>query len=117
MALRIGTKPKVCKCKVHVKVGDRVIILSGKDKGKKGKILAVSRKEGKVIVEKLNVVTKHVKPTKVGQEGGRVKAEGAIYACKVQLVCPECGEGTRIAHTFLEDGTKKRMCKKCKKVI
>ena len=117
MALRIGAKPKVCKCKVHVKVGDRVLILSGKDKGKKGKILAVSRKEGKVIVEKLNVVTKHVKPTKVGQEGGRVKAEGAIYACKVQLVCPECGEGTRIAHTFLEDGTKKRLCKKCKKAI
>ncbi len=117
MAVRFGTKPKLCKCKVHVKVGDRVLILSGRDKGKKGKILAVSHKEGKVIVEKCNEITKHVKPTKVGQEGGRVKAEGAIYACKVQLVCPECGERTRIAHTFLENGTKKRVCKKCSKAI
>jgi large subunit ribosomal protein L24 len=117
MALRIGRKPKVCKCKVHVKTGDVVLMLSGKDKGKKGKILAVSRREGKVIVEKLNMITKHVKPTKVEQEGGRVKAESAVYACKVQLVCPQCGEATRIAHSFLEDGTKKRMCKKCKKAI
>ena len=115
--LRIGKKPKIGKCKVHVKTGDTVKVLSGKDKGKVGKILQVSRKEGKVIVEKLNLITKHVKPTKVGQEGGKIKAEGALYACKVQLVCPACGEATRIAHTFLEDGTKKRMCKKCKKVI
>lgn len=117
MAMRIGRKPKICKCKVHVKTGDTVIVLSGKDKGKKGKVLAVSRKEGKVIVEKANMITKHVKPTKVEQEGGRVQAEGAMYACKVQLVCPQCGEATRIAHTFLENGTKKRMCKKCKKAI
>lgn len=117
MAMRIGRKPKICKCKVHVKTGDTVLVLSGKDKGKKGKVLAVSRKEGKVIVEKANMITKHVKPTKVEQEGGRVQAEGAMYACKVQLVCPQCGEATRIAHTFLENGTKKRMCKKCKKAI
>lgn len=117
MAMRIGRKPKICKCKVHVRTGDTVLVLSGKDKGKKGKVLAVSRKEGKVIVEKANMITKHVKPTKVEQEGGRVQAEGAMYACKVQLVCPQCGEATRIAHTFLENGTKKRMCKKCKKAI
>lgn len=117
MALRFGQKPKLCKCKVHIKNGDTVLMLSGKDKGKKGKVLAVSHKEGKVIVEKLNMITKHIKPTKMGQEGGKVQAEGAVYACKVQLVCPSCGKGTRIAHTFLEDGTKKRMCKKCKKAI
>ena len=97
--------------KVHVKTGDTVVILSGKDKGKQGKVLEVSPKEGKVIVEGLNIATKHVKPRRQGEAGGIVKAEGAIYASKVQLVCPKCGKTTRIAHKILEDGTKVRVCK------
>ena len=84
--------------KVHVKTGDTVVILSGKDRGKKGKIMAVSPKEGKVIVENANIV---------------IKAESAIYACKVQVVCPRCGKPTRVTHKVLEDGTKERICKKC----
>lgn len=99
--------------KVHVKTGDTVIVLSGKERGKKGKILAVSPKEGKVIVEGINVVSKHVKPRKMGDEGGIVKTEGALYACKVQLVCSHCGKPTRVAHKIYEDGTKVRICKKC----
>ena len=83
--------------KLHVKKGDTVIVLSGKDKGKKGKVLEVSPKERKVIVENVNMVTKHVKPRKMGDQGGIVKAEGAMYACKVMLVCPKCGKPTRIA--------------------
>ena len=78
--------------KVHVKTGDTVVILSGKDRGKKGKIMAVSPKEGKVIVENANIVSKHVKPRKMGEAGGIIKAESAIYACKVQVVCPRCGK-------------------------
>ena len=66
--------------KVHVKPGDTVIVISGKDKGKQGQVLAVSPKEGKVIVEKVNMVSKHVKPRKMGEQGGIVKAEGAMYA-------------------------------------
>ena len=66
--------------KVHVKTGDTVVILSGKDRGKKGKIMAVSPKEGKVIVENANIVSKHVKPRKMGEAGGIIKAESAIYA-------------------------------------
>ena len=97
--------------KVHVKAGDTVVILSGKDKSKQGKVLQVSPKEGKVIIEGLNLVTKHVKPRRQGEAGGIVKAEGAIYASKVQLVCPKCGKTTRIAHKILEDGTKVRVCK------
>ena len=97
--------------KLHVKKGDTVIVLSGKDKGKKGKVLEVSPKEGKVIVENVNMVTKHVKPRKMGDQGGIVKAEGAMYACKVMLVCPKCGKPTRIAHKILNDGTKQRLCK------
>lgn len=97
--------------KVHVKTGDTVVILSGKDKGKKGKVLEVSPKEGKVIVEGLNIVTKHVKPRRQGEAGGIVKAEGALYASKVQAICPKCGKSTRIGHKILEDGTKVRVCK------
>lgn len=98
---------------VHVKTGDTVIILSGKERGKKGKVLAVSPKEGKVIVEGLNMVSKHVKPRKAGDQGGIVKAEGALYACKVQVVCPRCGKPTRVSHKVYEDGTKERICTKC----
>ncbi len=99
--------------KVHVKTGDTVVILSGKDRGSKGKVLAVSPKEGKVIIEGLNMVTKHVKPRRMGEQGGIVKAEGAMYACKVQIVCPHCGKPTRVGHKLYEDGTKGRICKKC----
>ncbi len=99
--------------KVHVKTGDTVVILSGKSRGGKGKVLAVSPKEGKVIVEGQNMVTKHVKPRRMGEAGGIVQAEGALYACKVQVVCPHCGKPTRVGHKVLEDGSKERVCKKC----
>ena len=87
--------------KMHVKTGDTVKIISGKDKGKKGKVLEVSPAEGKIIIEGRNMVTKHVKPRKQGQQGGIVKAESALYASKVMLVCPKCGEPTRVAHRYL----------------
>ena len=99
--------------KVHVKTGDTVVVLSGSEKGKKGKVMAVSPKEGKVIIEKVNLVSKHVKPRRMGETGGIVEAEGAMYASKVQIVCPRCGKPTRIAHKILEDGSKERICKKC----
>ena len=100
--------------KVHVRSGDTVVVLSGKDKGKQGKVLQVSPKEGKVIVEGLNIATKHVKPRRQGEQGGIVEAEAAMYACKVQLVCPKCGKPTRVGHVE-EDGKKLRVCKKCGK--
>lgn len=103
--------------KVHVKTGDTVVMLSGRDAGKQGKVLAVSPKEGKVIVEKLNMVTKHVKPRKMGEEGGIVKGESAVYACKVQIVCPNCKKPTRVGNQIAEDGTKTRICKKCGKAL
>lgn len=96
--------------KLHVKTGDNVMIISGKDKGKTGKVLEVSPKEGKVIVEELNIVTKHLKPRRMGETGGIVKAEGALYASKVMPVCPKCGKPTRVGHTVV-DGKKFRVCK------
>ena len=99
--------------KVHVKTGDEVVVINGKYRGKRGKVLQVSPSEGKVIVEGVNIVTKHVKPRKMGEQGGIVKAEGAMYACKVQIVCPRCGKPTRVAHKIYADGTKERICAKC----
>ncbi len=97
--------------KVHVKTGDEVIVIQGKDRGKKGKVLQVSPSEGKVIVEGVNIVSKHVKPRKMGEPGGILKAESALYADKVQLICPKCGQATRVGHV-IEDGKKYRVCKK-----
>ena len=95
---------------LHIKKGDTVIVLSGDDKGVKGKVLEVSPKEGKVIVEGVNKVHKHVKPRRQGETGGIVDAEGALYASKVALYCPKCGKGVR-AHIEDVDGKKVRACK------
>ena len=97
---------------MNVKKNDTVVVLSGKDKGKQGKVLSVDPKGGKVIVEKVNVASKHQKPRRQGEEGGIVRREAALYASKVQVVCPKCGKGTRVAHK-IEDGKKKRVCKHC----
>ncbi len=97
---------------VHVKKDDTVIVISGDDKGKKGKVLEVSPKEGKVIVEGINIVTKHAKARRQGETGGIVKVEGAMYADKVQLYCDKCGKGVRVKNVI--DGDKKvRVCAKC----
>ena len=98
--------------KLHVKTGDTVIVISGDDKGKTGKVLEVSPKEGKVIVEGLNIVKKHVRPRPPQENGGIVEVEAAMYACKVQLYCDKCKKPTRAAHKL--DGEKKtRGCTKC----
>ena len=99
--------------KISIKKDDTVVVLSGKDKGKKGKVLSVDPKAGKVIVEKVNMVSRHTKPRKQGEQGGIIKKEAPIYACKVQRVCPKCGKATRPAHKLLADGKKVRVCKKC----
>ncbi|MBO6231716.1 MAG: 50S ribosomal protein L24 [Ruminiclostridium sp.] len=97
---------------LHVKTGDEVQIISGKDKGKTGKVLQVSPSEGKVIVEGCNMVTKHVKARQQGQLSGIVKAEGALYASKVMPVCPKCKKPVRVG-SEVKDGKKIRVCKKC----
>lgn len=98
--------------KVHVKTGDEVVVINGKYRGKRGKVMQVSPSEGKVIVEGVNIVTKHVKPKKMGEQGGLIKAESALYADKVQLICPKCGKPTRVGHKINADGKKVRVCKK-----
>ena len=97
---------------MKIKRDDKVIVLSGKDKGKTGKVLVADPKALKVIVEGVNVATKHQKAQKKGQDGGIIKVETPIYVSKVQLVCPKCSKGTRVAYKIV-DGKKVRVCKKC----
>ena len=97
---------------MNIKKDDKVIVLSGKDKGKTGKVLGTVPSEAKVVVEGINMVTCHIKPRKQGEEGGITKREAALYASKVQVVCPKCGKPTRVAHE-IKDGKKIRMCKHC----
>ena len=97
---------------MNVKKGDTVVVLSGKDKGKQGKVQSTIPAESKVVVEGVNLVTCHTKPRRQGEEGGIVRREAALYASKVQVVCSKCGKGTRVAHK-IEDGKKIRVCKHC----
>ena len=97
---------------MFVRRDDKVVVLSGKDKGKQGKVLTADPKGGKVIVEGVNVASKHLKPRKQGDQGGIVKMETPIYASKVMVVCPKCGKPTRVAHK-ITNGNKARVCKKC----
>ena len=98
--------------KLSIKSGDTVVVLSGKDKGKQGKVMSVMPDAGKVIVEKVNMVSRHTKPRQQGQEGGIIQKETPIYACKVMTVCPKCNKATRPAHK-VEGGKKVRVCKHC----
>ena len=105
---------------MNVKKGDTVVVLSGKDKGKQGKVQSTVPGESKVVVEGVNMVTCHTKPRRQGEEGGIVRREAPIRECKVQLVCPKCGKPTRVAHKRVAktvSGKEKmmgiRVCKKC----
>ena len=97
---------------LHVKRGDTVVVLSGKDKGKQGKVISASPKKGTVIVEGVAITAHHQKPRKQGETGGIVNRETPIRACKVALYCEKCGKGVRVGHK-IEDGKKTRICRKC----
>ena len=98
--------------KLHIRKDDTVVVLSGESKGVIGKVVAASPEEGKVIVEGANIVSKHLKARKQGDKSQILKTEGAVYACKVQLVCPKCNKGVRV-RTQVVDGKKVRVCTKC----
>ena len=98
--------------KLHIKKDDVVVVLSGDSKGVRGKVIAASPEEGKVIVEGANIVSKHTKARRQGEKSQIVKTEGAIYACKVQLVCPKCNKGVRTGSKVV-NGKKVRVCTKC----
>lgn len=103
--------------KLHVKKGDKIIILSGKDKGKSGKIIQALPKKSKVVVEGLNTVKRHTKPSQNLPQGGIIVKEAALHSAKVMLVCPACDQPTRIKKTSLASGAMVRICKKCGEII
>jgi large subunit ribosomal protein L24 len=97
----------------HIKKNDEVIVISGNDKGKKGKVLAVNHESGRVIVEGINMATMHKKPRRQGETGGIIRQEAALNMSNVMHICKKCGKPTRIGYTVLKDGSKVRVCKKC----
>jgi large subunit ribosomal protein L24 len=103
--------------KIHVRTGDTVMVISGKSKGKKGKIVSVQPEKSRVIVEDINVVKRHTKPTQKMPQGGIVEKEAPMHSSNVLLFCNKCNKATRISKKLLEDGKKVRVCKKCGEVL
>jgi large subunit ribosomal protein L24 len=97
---------------VKIKKGDTVEVISGKNRGKKGKVIKLLVKKDKVLVERVNIIKRHQKPTKASQ-GGIVEKEAGIYVSNVALVCPKCDRGVRVGFKILSDGEKVRICRKC----
>jgi large subunit ribosomal protein L24 len=103
--------------KLHVKRDDLVMVVAGKDKGKSGKVLRVMPDKGRVLVESLNLVKRHTRPTQANQEGGIIEKEAPISISNVQLLCPGCNKPTRTGIKTLDDGSKVRFCKKCNEIV
>jgi large subunit ribosomal protein L24 len=95
-----------------------VVVIAGKDRGKRGRVLKVLPDRNRVVVEGVNVVKRHTKPNpRANVKGGIVEREGPLHASNVQIVCPECGAPTRIGRRVLGDGRKVRICRKCEGVV
>ncbi|WP_341479097.1 50S ribosomal protein L24 [Heliobacterium chlorum] len=105
------------KVKVHVKKGDLVQVISGKDAGKKGKVLQVIPDKHRVVVEKINLVKRHTKPTQANPQGGIIEKEAPLDASNVMIFCSKCDRPVRIAKKFLENGEKVRICRICGEVL
>ena len=97
----------------YLKKNDQVEVITGKDKGRVGKILRVLKDQDKVVVERINMIKRHANPTEMNQQGQIVDKEAPIHVSNIQLICPECTKTGRIGKKTLEDGTKVRFCKNC----
>ena len=105
------------KTKSHVKKNDQVIVIAGKEKGKTGKILTAIPKKSRVIVEKINFIKRHTRPSRTQRQGGIIEREGPIHISNVMIMCNKCNKPTRIGKKILEDGKKVRVCKKCGEIL
>lgn len=105
------------RAKTHLKANDQVEVIAGKDKGRVGKVIKVIADDGKVVVEKINMIKRHTKPSQMNQQGGIVEKEAAIAASNLMLICPKCSKATRLGKKILDDGVKVRVCKKCNESV
>lgn len=105
------------QCAQRLKKNDQVEVLSGKDKGRVGKILRVDPVSNRAIVEKVNMVKRHTKPNPANQQGGIIDKEATVDLSNLKLICPKCAKTVRLAKKYLDDGTKVRVCKKCNEVV
>lgn len=103
--------------KLKVRKGDLVMITTGKDRGKTGKVLEVERSKGRIFVEKLNIIKRHMKPSQKHRQGGIIEKEGPIHVSNVRIVCPNCGKSSRTGVKLMDDGQKMRYCKKCGEIL
>jgi large subunit ribosomal protein L24 len=101
----------------RIKKNDVVMVIASKEKGKTGKVLKVLKKKDRIIVEKLNMVKRHLRPGRYSQEGGILEREAPIHISNVMLLCPKCTKPTRVGYKLLDDGRKVRCCKKCSEII
>jgi len=101
---------------MKIKLNDNVLVITGKDRNKSGKIIRVDAKNEKVVVEKLNMRTKHIKKTQT-RPGSKVTFEAAMPVSNVMVICPQCKKATRVSYTKLESGKKQRVCKKCSEAL
>lgn len=102
---------------MKVKKGDQVEVISGKDKGKRGEVLSVDRKKDRVVVEGVNIVHRHMRPTQDNPQGGIIENEAPIHVSNVMVVCPRCDEKSRIGYRRIDNDEKVRYCKKCDEVV
>jgi len=100
-----------------LRVSDQVEVIAGKDKGRVGKILKIDKQSNRAVVERLNMIKRHTKPTDASQPGQIVEREASLHISNLMLVCPECAKTVRIGKKLLEDGTKIRICKSCSATI
>jgi large subunit ribosomal protein L24 len=102
---------------LSIKKNDTVLIITGKEKGKRGRVLSFYPSKDRLLVEKINMIKKHMKPTRKYTQGGIIEKEAPLHVSNVMLICPKCNNPTRISNTSLDDGRKVRMCKKCREVM
>ncbi len=102
---------------LRIRKGDTAIVLTGKNKGKSGRVLSVLPAKERATIEGVNVVKRHMKPSKKYSQGGIIEKEAPLHLSNIMLVCPKCNKPTKVSNTLLDDGRKLRSCKKCKEVI
>ncbi len=102
---------------LSIKKNDTVVVITGREKGKRGRVLSVYPSKDRLLIEKINMIKRHMKPTKKYAQGGIIEKEAPIHISNVMLLCPKCSKLTRIGNTDLQDGRKVRVCKKCREVM